>query len=186
MGITNGKKPIKKYKDEEWLRTMYVDNKLPLQEIANKCGCSLTPIISHAKKYGFEMRRNPNQTDFFWIGKGENSNTWKGGKYVKDGYIMIRRMDHPNRMANGYVAEHRLKMEDYLGRLLDRSEKVHHLNGKRDDNRIENLCLIDQKSHLKKHSDMLKEYYLLKKENQGLKILLASLAYANQTESVRS
>ena len=74
--------------------------------------------------------------------RGEKSYRWKGGKTIIRGYVYLKRPDHPLSNNRGYVAEHRLVMEECLGRLLYPEEVVHHINGITDDNRKENLGLF--------------------------------------------
>lgn len=67
---------------------------------------------------------------------------YKGGRiYNSHGYIELRLPTHPMADPKGYVLEHHLVMSKHLGRSLTREESVHHRNGKRDDNRPENLEL---------------------------------------------
>ena len=77
---------------------------------------------------------------------GAASPTWKGGKVRHNSgyvYCLVAPDDimAPMRSAAGYVPEHRLVMARNLGRPLSSSETVHHINGKKADNRIENLQL---------------------------------------------
>lgn len=60
---------------------------------------------------------------------------------MKAKYDFIYKPDHPNSDARGYVRTHRLVMSEHLGRPLREGENVHHINGDRKDNRIENLEL---------------------------------------------
>lgn len=57
------------------------------------------------------------------------------------GYAYVKRPDSPQADKHGWGAEHRVVMADVLGRALFRDENVHHVNGVKDDNRIENLEL---------------------------------------------
>ncbi len=71
----------------------------------------------------------------------------KAGRYqiprtkTGQGYVLIWKPDHPNATLQNRVLEHVLVMEEHIGRLLYPKETVHHMNGVKDDNRIENLEL---------------------------------------------
>ena len=54
-------------------------------------------------------------------------------------------MGHPNADSKGWILEHRLLMSQHIGRPLIDNENVHHINGDRQDNRIENLELWNTK-----------------------------------------
>jgi len=71
--------------------------------------------------------------------RGTEHYAWKGGRVKWPGGYMAVRVDVDGERK--YVLEHRYVMEQHLGRRLERNETVHHLNGIRDDNRIENLQL---------------------------------------------
>lgn len=60
----------------------------------------------------------------------------------KHGYVLLKHPAHPQANRHGYVREHRLVMEQTLGRFLTRLEVVHHLDGNRGNNAPENLELF--------------------------------------------
>jgi hypothetical protein len=57
------------------------------------------------------------------------------------GYVALKRLGHVEAKDSGWGAEHRIVMSDALGRPLHVDESVHHRNGQRGDNRLENLEL---------------------------------------------
>jgi hypothetical protein len=65
------------------------------------------------------------------------------------GYVLVRRPEHPDADARGYVREHRLVMEEWMRRSLKLREVVHHRDGDRANNDRANLMLFaSQRDHL--------------------------------------
>jgi hypothetical protein len=85
----------------------------------------------------------------------EKHGSWKGGRATTgDGYVLVRPepKDLIKSRRGGMVLEHRLVMVRYLKRQLRKNETVHHINGNRADNRIENLQLHSNGNHGKGHA----------------------------------
>lgn len=98
------------------------------------------------------------------LGKKGGNN--QGGRIIEHGYVSIWKPNHPNANKKGYVRENRLVMASHLGRPLEEHEDVHHINGIKDDNRIENLELLSRSEHIKFHWTENKDLYKRKKINK--------------------
>jgi len=130
---------IKKYQNKKWLWVQYSERNLTVSQIAKKCGTGITTISRWAAR--FEIREmNP----YKGSRKGPENPYWRGGRYKdnKSGYVWVYNPDHPLCNKKGYILEHRLVMEKFIGRNLRSNEIVHHRNKVKDDNRIENLEII--------------------------------------------
>jgi transposase-like protein len=83
---------------------------------------------------------------------GSANHKYKGGHISQNGY---RRLSAP---GGKQIMEHRKVMEEFLGRKLGKNEHVHHLNGNKLDNRIENLSIYTPDKHSKLHSKQFNDF----------------------------
>lgn len=91
---------------------------------------------------------------------GENSGNFKGyRRRTTKGYIAIFCPDHPMATTNGLVMEHRLVIEKSLGCYLPPEFDVHHINGIKDDNRLENLAVMTHKAHTIYHNKKRRKHH---------------------------
>ncbi len=137
-----------KYNSELYRQKYYIEVECP------DCG-KKRDVSKYNVKFGKCTRCKPcswkrHGEDF----RGKNNWNWQGGQtFDSHGYLIVKIYpDSPyfNMHMNKYrVLKHRLVMAQHLGRCLKTNEMVHHLNGIKDDNRIENLALTNRKDHPK-------------------------------------
>jgi len=86
--------------------------------------------------------------------KGHKPTNFKGRTKHFLGYIWIYKPNHPFCGVKKVVLEHRLVVEEMIGRYLTPKETVHHINEVKDDNRPQNLmAFISKSAHIRFHSN---------------------------------
>jgi hypothetical protein len=104
------------------------------KEIADAVGKTPKAIQKFFRRYNFPVLHNIEPPRL------EERHDWKGGTKMMKGYLYRRVLDHPNGTTHGnYVAEHRLVMEQKLGRYLLPTEVVDHIDGDITNNHPDNL-----------------------------------------------
>lgn len=148
------------------IKQLYVENGLSTRKIGQQLGYDKATIINWLNRMGIEMRTNKDYDLVKW--------DREPNRFIDNtkGYVMIR---FPG--ANQAIPEHRLIMEQKLGRKLEPHEIVHHLNAIKSDNREENLVVVTRPTHPLGSKDTYKGMLQtrireLEKEVEHLKSLL--------------
>ena len=107
-----------------------------------KCSCGKIKIISRNSLIRNDGKDGTKSCGCLGRERGANNPAWKGGRWkTKEGYVEIWTEEK-------HTPEHRYVMEKHLNRKLTKNETIHHINGVKDDNRIENLELRTLNNHL--------------------------------------
>lgn len=120
-------------------------NRKQRKRVPCACGCGIVIDVvdewGHTKRFVHGHNRKG--------GLSEENPAWKGGRIFDGrGYPKIRSVGHRRAHKPGYyVAEHVLVMERYLNACLCDWTIVHHINGVKTDNRIENLMMLTSSQH---------------------------------------
>ncbi len=78
---------------------------------------------------------------------------WSMGKRYKQGrYWVVKVKNHPKRDRFDKILEHRVIIENYIGRMLEYNEFVHHIDNNGHNNSIDNLQVMNQSEHNKLHN----------------------------------
>ena len=138
------KRPGPPLPSEEDLRRMYEIELRTVIEIGKITKCGRRRIRAALDLYGIEARHTGPRSP-------EHHGSWNGGRVVdKSGYILVKCDDHPDANHQGYVREHRLVMEDVLGRRLLPTEVVDHIDGNKSNNDPSNLRVFESNAeHLR-------------------------------------
>lgn len=125
---------IYKHEEEEIVR-LYVEEGFSQMQIGAKLKCQQTVVSRILISNGINYKEKL---------KGEKHHSWEGGRCRHpSGYWVVKDYSFPEMTPrSGYVLEHRLEMAKYLGRALTKYEQVHHIDGNKENNNIENLQLV--------------------------------------------
>ena len=154
---------IKGYKDKEILAKKYKELG-SMQKVADYFGVSKKLILNHMKRFDIPRNPRPSKQE-----KPKKIDTFhKGYTITWNGYKMVKCPNHPHCDGKGYIREHILVMEKYLGRYLTEDEVVHHIDENKLNNDISNLQLMTKYEHKCYHSSKPRKHVDLEKAKELL------------------
>ena len=75
----------------------------------------------------------------------------KGTYFHSEGYILVKCPNHPFADVDGYILQHRIVVENFIGRYLTPGETIHHLGNKNDNRPQKLMCFKNHSAHMRFH-----------------------------------
>lgn len=132
------------FRGTKWSKSQYYRRK----RRADALGCAIEDVPSMIGKHGNHA-------------SGDRNGRWNKGRITSsEGYVLVRvAHDFPHSFGSPgmrkyrYAYEHIVVMVAHIGRAMRDDEVVHHRNGNRSDNRLENLELTTRGAHARGHAN---------------------------------
>lgn len=127
---------IRELQDKEWLEKEYLEKGRSALDIAKQFGCTVWHVQACLSRFRVLKKKSGEKV-------GNNTAGKTGTKFQdKKGYVKIFKPSHPFATSKGLVLEHRLVVEEAIGRYLTAEEEIHHVNEHTSQNHLLNLMLM--------------------------------------------
>lgn len=132
--------------------------KMPYTEARRLYDIRQRGVTKRKPKNFSEIMRNVNPPKGIKI-KYSSKDKDKKNRVWRKGYIYLYLPNHPSSRKippdYGYVREHQVVMEEHIGRQMVSGEQIHHIDGDKSNNKLENLVLCaNTRDHLEIHNQM--------------------------------
>lgn len=148
-GYLGSKNPAREVLTKEYLLREYVGKNRSQSSIAKELICSNTLVREALIKHGIEVNKNKNQCFY-----GEDNISFSNYVTEDKGYLCIRLPNHPKANNRGYVRLHVILAEYFYNTEVSKDEVVHHHNEDKQDNRKENLEIMEKVEHDRYHTTL--------------------------------
>lgn len=133
------------WQNYDWLYEHYILKTMTSNQIAKQVNAYCSGVLRWLKY--FNIPRRPKNIRSFNLQKKRKN------------YILIWLPEHPRaNKSRPYISEHILVMEKYLKRFVSSEESIHHKNGIKTDNRIENLQLFSNNAEHKRFEGQIQSF----------------------------
>ncbi len=154
----------------EEVERLYRSQVITMEEVAAKLGTTLHNV-------GAVLKARLSPAEYKRLKSAAYSRSRVGAKNPNYGIqSAVKRVLHSGRMAtwngDGYTFEHRSAMATALGlKELPEGWHVHHIDGDKTNDTLDNLALVTPKGHQALHKQKLGRLHLWEKEEFGISLL---------------
>ena len=133
---------------------LYIEEQWSLRRIASEIGRDRKFVKARLRKAGVKIRGQGHPlVEQSKARKGDKNGKWKGGHYkMSNGYVVVLSPDHKRASKSGYVMRSILVWEKANSKQLPDGWIIHHKNGRKDDDRPENLEAKPESEHKSFHA----------------------------------